>query len=113
MGNFLNKMNPHDKSILLFVGTFFITIGVAVCIIVFSIIILADTTNCSDITNALAALLITIAVLFLASIVGVGYASRKFFTSRPGHLAAVIGYGVVILMSYFCVGFGLLVLFNC
>lgn len=113
MGNFINKMNPRDKSVLLYVATFFITFGTALCIIVFAIVSLVDTTKCSEMGTALAALMITIAVLFLASVVVVGLVSRKLFPKTSGCLAAVIGYGIVLFMSYLCVGFGLLVAFNC
>lgn len=109
----INKMDAPTKGVLLFVGAFIITIGLACCIITFAIMLLMDTTSCSTMARALAVLLITIAVVFITSVVVAGIVARKITQSTPGCVALLVAHGAALLASYLVIGFGLLVAFNC
>jgi len=108
-----NKMDARVKGILLVVGTYVVTLGIAICIISLAIMSLADTHSCSTMGRALVTLWITIAVVFLASVFVVGIGAWKVTPNSAGRLAIVAAHGAALMASYFCFAFGLLVAFNC
>jgi hypothetical protein len=63
--------------------------------------------------RALAVLWITIAVVFIASVVVVGVVAKKIVPSTPGRVAILVAHGAALLASYLVIAFGLLVAFNC
>jgi hypothetical protein len=107
------KMNANAKSLTLVVGAYVVTMGVAVFIIAFAIMILMGTTHCSTMSQALMALGSTIAMVFLTSIIVVGVAVWKIYPSFAGRLVIMAVYGAAMLVSYVVIAFGLLVVFNC
>lgn len=111
--NWFSKLNAYGKGIALVTGAYVITIGLVIFIISCSVFVLVDTSSCSSVTQALAALLITMAVLFLASVLAVGVAAWKTFPKLAGRLAVVGAHGVALLASFAVFAFGLMVLFNC
>ena len=108
-----SKMDARVKGVLLVVSAYIVTMGIAICIIAFTMISLAETHSCSTMSRALLTLWIIIAVLFLISIAVVGLVARKVIPSRSGCQAPVVGQGVLMLASFLCVAFGLMVAFNC
>lgn len=108
-----NKMNANAKSLTLAIGAYIVTMVVSVFIIAFAIMILMEVSNCNTMSQALVMLWITLAVLFLTSIVLVAAVMRKFYTSSSGCLPIVAVYGAVLLVSYVFMAFCLMVAFNC
>ena len=107
------QLNSGIKGVLLLVGAYILTLGMAICGIFFALIFLVDTHNCSALGDALVNLWIMIAVIFLSSIVVVGVVGRKTLASNMGCLAVVVVYAIALLGSYLFIAFGLLVAFNC
>jgi len=101
------------KGLLLVIGAFVVTIGVAICIITFAIMLLLETSNCNTMIRAMVTLWITIALVFISSVVLVRVVAWKLISSASGRLAVVVVYGVALLASYFFIAFGLMVAFNC
>ena len=108
-----NKMNTGTKGVLLVIGAYIVTFGVTICIITLAIAIFIDTTSCGAVSRALPALWGTVAVVFLVSGVVVGVVAWKVIQGLAGRLAVMAVYGVVMLVSYVGIAFGLLVAFNC
>jgi len=108
-----NKMNNGAKGIRNVGCTCVVTMGVTVLIIVLSIMVFIDTTNCGAISRALPVLWGVIAVLFIASVVVVRNIVWKVIPDAGGRLAVVIVYGLAMLASYVFIGFGLMVVLNC
>ena len=108
-----DNMDAPAKGVLLVVGSYIVSIGVACCIISFAIMTLMETHSCSTMGRALVTLWIIIAVVFLTSGVVVGVVGRKIIPSSAGRLAILIGHGAALLASYVVIAFGLLVAFNC
>jgi len=108
-----NKMNAPARGVLLVVGACMVTACLACSIITFASMVFIDTTKCGAVSRALPVLWITIAVVFLASVVVVGVKARKIIPGVAGRRAIVAVYGVVMLASFVVIAFGLLVAFNC
>jgi hypothetical protein len=110
-----NTMNPNAKILTLIVGGFVITIGLAIAIIIIAIIILvgAEVSNCSTMNTALVTLWIILGALFLSSVALIELAAWKIYPGCGGRLAVLAAYGIVSLVSYVVLGFGLMILFNC
>jgi hypothetical protein len=108
-----NQMDARVKGVLLVVGAYIVTIGIAICIISFAIMSLADTHSCSVMGRAMVTLWITIAVEFLASIAVSGVITWRIIPSSAGRLAVVAAQSVALTASYLFIAFGLLVAFNC
>lgn len=110
-----NKMNPNAKMLTLMVGGYVVTIALAIAIIVSAIIILygAEVSNCSTMSKALVALWIMLGALFLSSVALIEVAAWKTYPSCGGRLAVLAAYGIVLLVSYVVLAFGLMVVFNC
>jgi hypothetical protein len=107
-----NQLNAGIKGMLLVFGAYLVTIGVAIAIIVFAIIILSQIAlDCSDVDWALVTLWSTIALEFLISVILVRVVARKVIPTK--HLAALVVHIILLLASYVVIAFGLLVLFNC
>ena len=107
-------MNTGAKRVLLVVGPSVVTMGVAILIIAITIFILMqDAYSCSYTTRVMLALWVTIAAIFLASVVVVGVVAWRIIPSAAGRLAVVAVYGVLMLASYVVIAFFLLVAFNC
>ncbi|MCP4168881.1 MAG: hypothetical protein GY759_23705 [Chloroflexi bacterium] len=107
-------MSTNSKGVLLVVGAYIVTMGVAVLIVTIAImILLMGTHGCSTMGRALLVLWITIAAVFLASAVVVRVAAWKIIPSSAGRLAIMATYGVAMLVSYVVIAFGLMVAFNC
>ena len=64
-------------------------------------------------SQALVTLWITIAVVFIASVIVVGVVARRVIPSFSGRLVIVVAHGVAMLASYVVIAFGLMVAFNC
>jgi hypothetical protein len=109
----LPKMNTGVKAVLLVVGAYGVTMGVAVFIVTLAILIMMEPHSCSTMGRALLVLWATIAAVFLASVVVVGIIARKITPGIAGRLAIVAAHGVALLASYVVIAFGLMVLFNC
>jgi len=108
------KMSTGAKGALLVVGAYVVTIGVAVFIAVLAIMILMmGSHSCSTMGQALVALWVTIAAVFLASAAVVGVVAWKIVEGTVGRLAIVGVYGVVTFASYVVIAFVLMVAFNC
>jgi hypothetical protein len=108
-----NNMNTGAKGILLVIGAYIVTFGVAICIIVLAIAIFIDTTNCGAMSRALPVLWGTIAAVFLTSVVVVGIVAWKVISDIAGRLVVMAVYGVAMLVSCVGIAFGLMVAFNC
>lgn len=108
-----NQMDARVKGVLLVVGAYVFTIGIAICIISYAIMSLADTHSCSAMSRAMVKLWIAIAVEFLASVAVVGGFSWKVIPSLAGRLATVGVHAAALTASYLFLAFGLLVAFNC
>lgn len=108
-----NKMNAPARGVLLVVGACMVTICLACSIITFASMVFIDTTKCGAVSRALPVLWITIAVVFLTSVVVVGVKARKIIPGVAGRRAIVAVYGVVMLVSYVVIAFLLMVAFNC
>jgi hypothetical protein len=108
-----NKMNTDSRWVRLVVVACMVTICLACSIITFASMVFIDTTKCGAVSRALPVLWITIAVVFLASVVVVGVKARKIIPVVAGRRAIVAVYGVVMLVSYVVIAFLLMVAFNC
>ncbi len=112
--NVFGEMNTGAKGILLVVGAYVVTMGVAIFIALLAIMILMmEPHSCSTMSQTLVALWVTIAAVFLASAAVVGVVAYKIVAGIAGRLAIVAVYGVVMLTSYVIIAFGLMVAFNC
>jgi hypothetical protein len=88
--------------------------GMAIFIALLTIMVLMmEPHSCSTMSQALVALWVTIAVVFLASAAVVGVGAWKIVEGIAGRLTIVVVYGVVMLVSYVVIAFGLMVAFNC
>ena len=105
-------MKPGAKGVLLVVGAYAATMGVA-AFTSLAIMILMAPHSCSAMGRALLVLWGTIAGVFLASVAMVGVVAWKIVAGVAGRLAIVAGYGVMMLASYVVIAFGLMVAFNC
>lgn len=108
-----NKMSAGVRGVLLIIVTYLVTIGIAICNILFAITFLIDTHRCSTLGQAMVMLWIATAILFFISVVVVGVVGRKIIPRRDGCLAAVVVHVIALLVSYIVIAFGLLVAFNC
>jgi hypothetical protein len=86
---------------------------VAIFIIAFAIMILMGTNSCSTMGQGLVVLWITIAAVFLTSVIVVRAMAWKITPSFAGRLAIVAMHSAALLVSYVIIAFGLLVAFNC
>jgi hypothetical protein len=107
------QMNAGAKGMKLVVLAYLATMGATVLITLLTIIFLMDTTSCSSVSRALAVLMGTTAVVFLASVAVVGVGAWKVIAGVAARLAIVLAYGVLMLASYVVVTCGLMVVFNC
>ncbi len=108
------EMSAGVKGVLAAVVAYIATIGMAVFIAVTAIVILMiGSPSCSDMGQALLVLWGTIAAVFLASTAVLGVVVCKIVAGTTGRLAIVVTYGVVLLVSYAVIAFGLMVAFNC
>ena len=106
-------MNNNDKGLLLVIGAYIVTVTAAIFIAALAILIFIEPHSCSTMIQALLALWGTIAAVFLASIALVRVFIWKVIPGAAGRAAVVIVYGLVLLVSYIFIAFGLMVLFNC
>ena len=105
-------MNTGVKGALLAVGAYAATMVACACTSL-TTMVLMDSNSCSAATRAMLVLWVIIAALFLASVAVVGVLAGKVVAGIAGRLAIVGLYGVVMLVSYVVVAFGLMVAFNC
>ena len=108
-----DELKPETKGLLLVIGAYFVTIIIAIVIIVFAIMLLTGSNSCSTMGRAMVALLITIAVVFLVSVLVVRGVAWKITPSTPARWTIVVAHGLALLVSYFVIAFGLLIAFNC
>jgi len=108
-----NNLSTGTKGVLLVVGAYIVTFGVAILIITISLTFLIDTHKCSALGTSLLALWGTIAVVFLVSGIVVGVVAWKIIPSTAGRLITVAVHGGSLLITYVGIAFGLLVAFNC
>jgi hypothetical protein len=108
-----NKVNAFIKGVLLVIGGYIITIWTAVFIISIAIMLLLNTSNCSVMGRALVVLWITIAGLFLASVIMVRFLARKIIPPMTGRWIIPTVHGMVLFSSYVVIAFVLMVAFNC
>lgn len=108
-----NKMNTGSRVVRLVVVAYIVAVGVSCFIISFASMVFIDTTKCSAVSRALPVLWITIAVVFLTSVVVVGVKAKKIIPGVAGRRAIVAVYGVAMLASFVVIAFGLMVAFNC
>ena len=108
-----NNLSTGTKGVLLVVGAYIVTFGVAILIITISLTFLIDTHRCNSMGQALLALWGTTAAVFLVSGIVVGVVAWKIIPSLAGRLVVVGVYGVSLLITYIGIAFGLLVAFNC
>ena len=108
-----DQMNTSSRVVRLTGIAYIVAIGAACLFITFASMVFIDTTKCGAVSRALPVLWITIAVVFLASVVVVGVKARKIIPGVAGRRAIVAVYGVVMLASFVVIAFGLLVAFNC
>ena len=94
-------------------GAYLLTITTAVLIIVVAILSLSGTHSCKTMGNALVALWVMIAALFLTSLIAVVATARKRFPGITTKKATVVVYGLALLLSYIVLACGLMVAFNC
>ena len=105
-------MSASAKGVLLGVGAYVVTIGVA-AFTALVIMMLMDPYSCSEMGRALVVLWGTIAAVFLASVAVVGVVAWRIIAGRGARWAILILYGVATLASYLAIAFGLMVGFNC
>ena len=106
-------MNNNAKGLLLVIGAYIVTVTAAIFIAALVILIFIEPRICSTMIQALLALWGTIAAVFLAIIVLVSVFIWKVIPGAAWRAAVVIVYGLVLLVSYIFIAFGLMVLFNC
>ena len=112
--NMSSKTNSGVKGVLLAIGAYVVTMGVAFFIALLAIIILMmGSPSCSTMGQVLVALWLIIAAVCFASAVVVRVTAWKFVAGKVGRLAIVAVYSVVMLASYVVIAFGLMVAFNC
>ena len=107
------KMSAGAKGVGLVVGGCVITIGVTFLMIVLAVALFIDTTRCSAVSRSIPVLWGSIAAVFLASGVIVGFVARKVFPEAPKRLAVMVAYGAVMLASFVVIAISLLVVLNC
>ena len=108
-----NNLSTGIKGVLLVIGTSIITVTAAILIIVLSTTFLIDTTDCYGLGPSLIALWGTTAVVFLFSGIVVKIVAWKITTDTAGRLVTVAIYGVVMLVTYAIIAFGILLAFDC
>jgi len=108
-----NNLSTGTKGVLLVVGAYIVTFGVAILIITISLTFLIDTHRCNSMGQALLAMWGTTAFVFLVSVIVVGAVAWKIIPNLAGRLVVVGVYGVSLLVTYIGIAFGLLVAFNC
>jgi hypothetical protein len=106
-------MNTGVKGAILVIGAYVVTVGLTACIITFAIMSLLDESSCSVMTKAMVALWVTIAVLFIVSIIVVRVMAWKINPSVAGRWAILVAHALALVLTYFVIAFGLLVAFNC
>ena len=107
-------MNTSAKGILLVVGAYVVTIGLAIVIVTLAIgILMMEPHGCSAMGRAMLMLWAVIAVLFVTSVVVVGVVARKFIAGAAGRYVVMGALGMALLASYIIIAFGLMVAFNC
>ena len=108
-----NNLSTGIKGVLLVIGTSIITVTAAILIIVLSTTFLIDTTDCYGLGPSLIALWCTTAAVFLFSGIVVKIVAWKITTNTAGRLVTVAIYGVVMLVTYAIIAFGILLAFDC
>ena len=108
-----NNLNAGIKGVLLVIGAYIVTFGVAICNIALAVATFIDTTNCGAVSRAMPVLWGTIALVFLVSVIVVGAVAWKIVPGTAGRLLIVAVYGVAMLVTYVIIAFGMLVAFNC
>jgi hypothetical protein len=108
-----DELKPETKGLLLVVGAYFVTIIIAIIIIVLAIMLLSGSNSCSTMGRAMVTLWITIAVVFLVSVLVVRGVAWKITPKTPARWTMVIVHGLALLVSYVLITFGLLIAFNC
>lgn len=107
------QMKPGAKWRQLVIRAYLVTMALTVLITLLTIIFLVDTHDCSSVSRALAVLAGTTAAVFLASVAVVTVGVWKAIPSVAERLAIVVGYGMMMLVSFFVITCGLMVVFNC
>jgi hypothetical protein len=107
------KMDTGARWRRLVIRAYLVTMGVTVLITLLTIILLVDTHSCSSVSRGLAVLGGTTAVVFLVSVAVVGGGVWKAIPGVAERLAIMVGYGVMMLVSYAVITCGLMVVFNC
>lgn len=92
---------------------YLITMAVAVVITLLTIVFLVDTRSCRSVSRGLAGLAGAMAVVFVVSGVVVGVRAQKALPVFAERSVIVVGYGVLLLVSYVVITCGMMVLLNC
>ena len=108
-----NNLSTGIKGVLLVIGTAIVTVIAAILIIVLSTMFLIDASNCYALGPSLVALWCSTAAVFLVSGIVVKIVAWKITTDTAGRLVTVIIYGVVMLVTYAIIAFGILLAFDC
>ncbi|HAJ36545.1 MAG TPA: hypothetical protein DCL15_12730 [Chloroflexi bacterium] len=100
------------KAILLALGAYVLTLMAA---LVLAVIMLAELSprGCGAVSQILSILWGTVAVLFVLSIIAVGFATWKLLPGRAGRVAILGAYTLVLLASYLVIAFGMMIALNC
>ena len=106
-------MSAGAKGGLLVVGAYIVAVLAAILIITISLMFLVDTHRCNAMGQALLTLWGTTAAVFFASVVVVGVIAWKIIPSTAGRLVVMGVHGVLLLVTYIGIAFGLLLAFNC
>lgn len=106
-------MNSIIKGILLLVGAYLVTLVMAGFTIFFTIYTLESPQSCSDIGRALVTLWVVIAVEFLASLIMVAIVAWKIIEGAARRWVIVIVHGLLLIVNYIILAFGLMVALNC
>lgn len=107
-----NQPNSTLKGILIFAGTYVATlVGTAVASLI--VMLVLSPQSCSDYGDALLVLWGVMALLFVVSTAVVGVWAWKTTPSLGGRLGMVVGYALLMLVTFVICAFGVLIGFNC
>ena len=108
-----DNMKTGIRGVLLVIGAYIVALVAAILIVVFSTMFLIDASNCYALGPSLVALWCSTAAVFLFSGIVVKIVAWKITTDTAGRLVTVAIYGVVMLVTYAIIAFGILLAFNC
>jgi len=107
-------MSAFVKAVLLVIGAGIITMVVVAFVVALAVVfVLVESPDCSTVGDVLLVAWVAIAAVLLTSVVLVGAVAKRIVGNGAGRWVIVAVCGVLALVSFVVVAFGLMVLFNC